>query len=141
MARLVPPEVRADLLEVLREAASLLPVADDVVAACDAPGVKGVEPAKSAGPVVSAFDRLAWRVRRLPIAQPLRTRLAQLLDYHTELIGQALIAAYRDPSERQALARGAGGLGTLARELAQLADLLGSALDPTWRMVQQQEGR
>jgi hypothetical protein len=141
MARLVPSEARAELLEVLREAALLLPVAGAVVKACDAAGPKGVEPAKTAGRIVSAFGRMAWQVRRLPIGQPLRTRLVQLLDYHEELIGQAMIAAYSDPSERQALARGAGGLGEPSVELEHLAVRLRSALGPVGRLAERQETR
>ena len=54
-AQLVPPQARGELLSVLREAAALLPVAEAVVAACDVPGIRATEPAKSAGLVASAF--------------------------------------------------------------------------------------
>lgn len=127
-AELVPPPAREELLAILREAAALLPLAEVVVAACDAPGVKASEPARTAGRVSSAYNLLAARVRRLAIAAPLRTRLAQLLDYHAELVGQAQLAAYDHRSERTERARGSGDLGPPAMDLERLARSLDSAL-------------
>jgi hypothetical protein len=132
-AQLVPPQARGELLSVLREAAALLPVAEAVVAACDVPGIRATEPAKSAGLVASAFIRMAGRVRSLPVKEPLRSRIARLLDFHAELIGQASLMAYRERTERQERARGSGGLGSPAIELAGLADQLARALDSTSR--------
>ena len=131
VARLPAPQARAELLEVVREAVALLPAAEVVLAACDRPGSKGPEPARSAGLVASAFIRMAGRVRSLPVREPLRSRIARLLDYHAELIGQASLMAYRERTERQELARGRGGLGPPAIELARLADQLARAVDST----------
>lgn len=139
MARLVLPHARTELIAVVREASSLLSLAEVVVAACDAPGPKGSEPARTAGRVMSAFEQLATRARRLPLSEPLRTRLTQLLDYHTELVAQALLMAYGERTERTERACGNSGLGWPAVELAQLADQLGCILDPTGRVVQPHE--
>jgi hypothetical protein len=76
---------------------------------------------------------MAGRVRSLPVREPLRSRVARLLDYHAELIGQASLMAYRDRTERQERARGRGGLGPPAIELARVADQLARALDSTSR--------
>jgi len=133
VARLPAPQARAELLAVVREAVALLPAAEVVLAACDRPGSKGPEPARSAGLVASAFIRMAGRVRSLPVREPLRSRIARLLDYHAELIGQASLMAYRERTERQELARGRGGLGPPAIELARLADQLARAVDSTSR--------
>ena len=127
-ARLVPPQARAELLDVVREAVALLSLAEVVLAGCDQPGTKGPEPARSAGRVMSAFVRMAGRVRSLPVSEPLRSRIAQLLDYHAELIGQALLMAYGERTERTERARGSGGLGPPAIELARLADQLERSL-------------
>ena len=131
VAQLVPPPARDALLSVLREATALLPVAEAVVAACDAPGIKATEPARTAGRVSSAFHLMSTRVLRLSIQPSLRTHLAQLLEYHSELVGQASLAAYGHRSERTERARGGGGLGTPAIELAQLATWLTRALSST----------
>ena len=128
-ARLVPPSARADLLEVLRQAVDLLPVAEAVVAACDAAGEKGIEPAKTAGTVVSAYIQMTRRVRRLAIAPALRTRLAQLLEYHSELVGQASLMAYGERTELTERALSTAGLGAPAVELTRLADQLTTSLD------------
>ena len=117
----------------VREAVALLPAAEVVLAACDQPGSKGTEPARSAGLVASAFIRMAGRVRSLPVREPLRSRIVHLLDYHAELIAQALLMAYGDRTERQERARGRGGLGPPATELAKLADQLARSLDATTR--------
>ena len=129
------PWARAELLEVVREVASLLPLTAAVVAAGDQPGAKGSEPARTAGRAASAFHRMADRVRQLPLGEPLRTRLMQLLDYHAELIGQASLMAYGDQTERTERAPGSRGLGQPAIELARLADRLGQGLDSTWRTL------
>jgi hypothetical protein len=130
-ARLVAPPARAELLDVVREAVALLSLAEVVLAGCDQPGTKGPEPARSAGSVISAFIQMAGRVRSLPVSEPLRSRIAQLLDYHAELIGQALLMAYGEQTERTERARGSGGLGPPAIELARLADQLDRSLDST----------
>ena len=112
-ARLVPPQARAELLDVVCEAVGLLSLAEVVLAGCDQPGTKGPEPARSAGRVMSAFVRMAGRVRSLPVSEPLRSRIAQLLDYHAELIGQALLMAYGERTERTERARAVAVLGRL----------------------------
>jgi hypothetical protein len=127
-AELVPPAAREELLSVLQEAVALLPLAEVVVAACDGPGIKGSEPARTAGRVSSAYSLLAMRVRQLAIGVPLRTRLAQLLEYHAELVGQAQLAAYGHRSERTERARGTGGFGPPASELTRLGRTLDSVL-------------
>jgi len=127
-AELVAPQAREELISALREAAALLPLAEVVVAACDGPGIKATEPARTAGRVSSAYSGLALRVRGLAIAPSLRTRLAQLLEYHAELVAQAQLAAYGHRSERTERARGSGGLGPPALELERLARILDSAL-------------
>jgi hypothetical protein len=68
------------------------------------------------------------RVRQLAIGVPLRTRLAQLLEYHAELVGQAQLAAYGHRSERTERARGTGGFGPPASELTRLGRTLDSVL-------------
>jgi len=128
-ARPVAPQAQAELLDVVREAVALLSLAEVVLAGCDQPGTKGPEPARSAGRVISAFIRMAGRVRSLTVSEPLRSRIAQLLDYHAELIGQALLMAYGEQTERTERARGSGGLGPPAIELARLADQLERSLD------------
>jgi hypothetical protein len=140
-ARLVAPQARAELLDVVREAVALLSLAEVVVAGCDQPGTKGPEPARSAGRVISAFVRMAGRVRSLPVSEPLRSRIAQLLDYHAVLIEQALLMAYGEQTERTARARGSGGLGPPAIELARLAADLDRSLESTWSHPARDGGR
>jgi hypothetical protein len=139
LAGLVAPWARAELLEVVREVAVLLPLAAAVVATGDQPGTEGPEPARTGERAASDFQRMADRVRQLPLGEPLRTRLMQLLDYHAELIGQAALMAYGDQTERTERALGSRGLGQPAIELARLADRLGQGLDSTWRALHPRE--
>ena len=131
-AQLVPPQARGELLSVLREAAALLPVAEAVVAACDVPGIRATEPAKSAGLVASAFIRMAGRVRSLRSgSRCVRGSLG--CSTITPSCRAGLADGDRDRTERQERARGRGGLGPPAIELARVADELARALDSTSR--------
>ena len=121
------------LQEMLREAAEMVPAADAVVRACDAPGPKGTEPAREAGRLVSAFLRLSRETQALPVAAGIKTRAVQLLNYHLELIGQASLMAYGNQSERTRRAIGSGGLGPRAQELVDLAQELAAMPAPPAR--------
>ena len=141
LAGLVARWARAELLEVVREVTALLPLAAAVVAGSDQPGAEGPERAREARRAALAFQRMSDRVRQLPIAEPLRTRLVQLLDYQAELMGQASQTAAGDQTAHTDRARGRGGLGPPGVELSRLVDRLGHGLDSTWCTLHAKENK
>jgi hypothetical protein len=129
---LSPDSIRAwrRLQQIVREAAEMVPVAEAVLRDCDAPGPKGTEPARSAGVLVLAFHRRSLEVETMAVPDSIKKRVVQLLNYHSELIGQVSLMAYRDRTERSIRARGSGGLGPLALELVDLAHELAAMPAP-----------
>lgn len=127
------PRAWIRLQQLVREAAEMVPAAEAVVRALDGPGPKATEPARSAGELVSAFYRRSLEVQALQIPDSTKKRVVQLLNYHSELIGQASWMAYGHQSERTRRARGRGGLGPLAQELVELAQELDAMPGPPAR--------
>jgi len=101
-----------------------LGAAEAAVAACGQAGPRGTEPAREAGRLVSDVQHLSVETQALAVPDKVRRRVVQLLNYHSELIGQASLMAYGNRTERTLRAIGKGGLGPLARELQDLADAI-----------------
>ncbi|MCL6538219.1 MAG: hypothetical protein K6T28_06515 [Acidothermus sp.] len=110
-----------DLRDILRSAVELQSPAAQVIDACMEPGGKTAELARLGGSVTSGYFQLRERLRGFP-PSPLVDEIAALLNYHQQMVEQALLFGYRGFEEgRERILRGwSGRLGHPAKRLREL---------------------
>ncbi|HTU03306.1 MAG TPA: hypothetical protein VMG58_15865 [Candidatus Sulfotelmatobacter sp.] len=122
--------------EALVLAVSWQPEAEQVIALCILPGGKDANLARRTGRVAWAYHQLREAVRRLEPSAA-RHEADQLLNYHEQLVDQALLLGYRpDSAERERVAgHFRGGLGGPAERLRRLCEDVNGSVMPAPRRI------
>jgi hypothetical protein len=116
----------ARLEAIVRRGVELQPSADLVLCSAASVDPKGSSFARQSFAVADEYRHLRKEVLGLDVPEDVRTRVAALLDYHQELVGQASIMAFRSATPSTARVRQAlrNGLGTPAKDLRDVLDSL-----------------
>jgi hypothetical protein len=109
------------LEEILAEAVGWQEEAEQVIALCVLPGGKGSILARRTGRVIAAYRELREAVRGLPPSAA-QQEVDRLLNFHEQLVTQALLLGYRvdSPGRERVAAHFWGGLGDPGRALRRL---------------------
>jgi hypothetical protein len=117
----------ADVLDIVWTAVALQPEAEAVIAECLRRGPKGYVLGRRGHAVTSGYFDLREQLRRRRDS-PGHRRLEQLLNFHQQIVEQALLLAYRPDSAIRD--RVASTFGDLDGPGAALRDLLEDLLTP-----------